>query len=181
VPYKGFKTKDGDILVGGGNDKLFSILCQKLGKPEWISDSRFKTNNVRVQNRVELESLIEQETTKQTTEEWLELLEGCGMPYAAINDIQTTLNHTHSQFGFAVSIASTDDRLARAREMVKEIEHPSCGPMNLVNTPVKFSHAKPSIRMPPPTLGQHTDEILKEVLGYSSADIESLKSEGVIA
>jgi succinate--hydroxymethylglutarate CoA-transferase len=100
VPYKGFKTKDGDVLVGGGNDKLFGILCEKLGKPEWISDSRFHTNNTRVSNRVELENLIEEETKKRTTQEWLDALEGCGMPYAAINDIQATLKHEHSQYGF---------------------------------------------------------------------------------
>lgn len=65
--------------------------------------------------------------------------------------------------------------------MVTEVEHPACGPMKLVNTPVKYSFSKPSVRMPPPTLGQHTEEILKDVVGMSGADIESLKSEGVVA
>jgi succinate--hydroxymethylglutarate CoA-transferase len=98
VPYKGFKTADGDILVGGGNDRLYGILCQKLGKPEWIKDERFVTNNVRVKNRVELEDLIEEVIKTKTTEEWLEVFEGSGMPYAAINDIQKTLNHTHGKY-----------------------------------------------------------------------------------
>jgi succinate--hydroxymethylglutarate CoA-transferase len=70
-------------------------LCEKLGKPEWIKDSRFVTNAVRVKNRNTLEQLIEAETQKRTTQEWLDILEGSGMPYAAINDIQTTLNHNH--------------------------------------------------------------------------------------
>jgi len=65
--------------------------------------------------------------------------------------------------------------------MVAEVEHPTCGPMKLVNTPVKYSHSEPSIRTPPPTLGQHTDEVLTEVLGMSSADIQSLKKDGVVA
>ena len=65
--------------------------------------------------------------------------------------------------------------------MVTEVEHPSCGPMKLVSPPVKFSEAKPSIRSPPPTLGQHTDEVLTDILGMDKDEIESLKSEGVVA
>ncbi|KAF2665533.1 CAIB/BAIF family enzyme [Microthyrium microscopicum] len=165
VPYKGFKTKDGDILLGGGNDRLFGVICNKIGRPEWAKDSRFVTNNVRVQNRIELENLIEAETKKRTTEEWLKALEGSGMPYAAINDVQTTLNHPHVQ----------------ARKMVTEVDHPACGPIKLVNTPVKYSHSRPGIRSPPPTLGQHTEEILGEQLGYTNKEIEDLKQEGIIS
>jgi succinate--hydroxymethylglutarate CoA-transferase len=65
--------------------------------------------------------------------------------------------------------------------MVQEIDHPSCGPIKLVNTPVKWSESKPAIRLPPPTLGQHTDEILSDVLGMKSDDIKELRSEGVVA
>jgi succinate--hydroxymethylglutarate CoA-transferase len=79
VPYKAFKTSDGDILLGGGNDRLYGVLCNRLGKPEWITDDRFRTNASRVQNRDTLEDLIEQETRQKTTQEWLDVLEGCGM------------------------------------------------------------------------------------------------------
>jgi|TARA_R110002003_G_scaffold44_11_gene3311 succinate--hydroxymethylglutarate CoA-transferase len=65
--------------------------------------------------------------------------------------------------------------------MVKEVDHPSCGPIKLVNTPVKWSDSKPGVRMPPPTLGQHTDEILSDMLGMSGSDIEELRGEGIIA
>ena len=65
--------------------------------------------------------------------------------------------------------------------MVKEIEHPTCGPMKLVNTPVKYSYSEPSIRTPPPLLGQHTDEILREIVGMDDGDIKSLKADGVVA
>ncbi|KAL8856451.1 MAG: hypothetical protein Q9178_006921 [Gyalolechia marmorata] len=165
VPYRSFKTQDGDILLGGGNDRLYGILCDKLGKPEWKTDERFNTNSVRVANRVSLEGLIEAETRTRTTAQWLALLDGSGMPYAAVNDIQATMNHEH----------------VLARNMVAEIEHPTCGPMKLVNTPVKYSHSEPSIRSAPPTLGQHTDEILGDILGMSQGDIERLKEEGVVS
>ena len=98
VPYRAFETKDGDILVGGGNDRLYGVLCEKLGKPEWIKDERFSTNALRVTNREVLEEMIKEVTKTKTTEEWLDLLHGSGMPYAPINDVQTTLNLEHCTF-----------------------------------------------------------------------------------
>jgi succinate--hydroxymethylglutarate CoA-transferase len=95
VPYKGFKTSDGDILLGGGNDRLFGIICERLGKPEWITDARFVKNADRVKNRGELEDLIEKMTATKTTQEWLDILEGSGLPYAPINDVKATLEHEH--------------------------------------------------------------------------------------
>ncbi len=95
MPYRAYKTADGDILLGGGNDRLFGILCQKIGHPEWAYDARFFTNAARVQNRDELDSMIETETKLKSTKEWLDVLEGSGMPYAAVNDIQSTLSHEH--------------------------------------------------------------------------------------
>ena len=103
VPYRGFKTKDGDILIGGGNDRLFGILCSRLEKSEWPSDSRFSSNASRVANRGELESLIEAETTKKTTHEWLDIFKGSGMPYAPINDVQDTLNHEQCELALLSS------------------------------------------------------------------------------
>ncbi|PZC90436.1 CaiB, acyl-CoA transferasecarnitine dehydratase [Pyrenophora tritici-repentis] len=156
VPYKAFKTADGDILLGGGNDRLYGVLCNRLGKPEWILDEKFKTNAMRVQHRDELEELIETETRKKTTKELLDVFEGSGMH---------TLNHEH----------------VLARNMVKEVDHPTCGPIKLVNTPVKWSETKPEIRLPPPTLGQHTDEILSDTLGMSKDEVKGLRAEGVVA
>ncbi|OHE92382.1 CoA-transferase family III [Colletotrichum orchidophilum] len=164
VPYKSFETKDGDILFGGGNDRLYGILCEGLGKPEWKDDAKYKTNAQRVANRVELERLIEEITVTRTTGEWLAVFEGRGMPYAAVNDVQGTLEHEHT----------------KARNMVVEMEHDECGPIRMVNTPVKYSESEPTIRTVPPMLGQHTDEVLGEHLGFSEDRIRSLKGEGVI-
>ncbi|KAK6408305.1 hypothetical protein LTR95_018444 [Oleoguttula sp. CCFEE 5521] len=165
VPYKGFKTKDGDLMLGGGNDRLFGILCERIGKAEWSQDERYRTNADRVKHRDELEEEIEAVTRMKTTVEWEAVLDGSGMPYARINDVKGTLEHEH----------------VLVRDMVTEVDHPDCGPIKLVSPPVKFSDSKSSIRCPPPTLGQHTDEVLAQVLGISISEIDSLKSEGVVA
>lgn len=127
--------------------------------------------------------MIEETTQQKTTQEWLEIFEGSGMPYAAVNDIQGTLNHKH---GTSFSIMASwshilTTMIVLARNMVTEVEHPACGPIKLVNTPIKYSEATPGIRSPPPTLGQHTDEILGGLLDYEKADIARLKSEGIIS
>ena len=97
VPYRGFKTLDGDVIVGGGNDRQYGVLCDKLGKPEWITDERFVTNSKRVKSRDVLEDLIENVTKTKTTQEWLSILEGSGLPYAPINDVKTTLELENSK------------------------------------------------------------------------------------
>ena len=73
------------------------------------------------------------------------------------------------------------DKAVLARNMVTEIEHPACGPIKLINTPVKYSHSTPGIRTPPPTLGQHTDEILQEIVGMTQEDIQRMRRDGVVS
>lgn len=97
MPYRSYQTADGNILFGGGNDKLFGVLSERLGFPEWKTDARYATNSDRVKHRAQIDDLIETATRKKTTQEWLEIFEGSGMPYAAINDIQGTLNHSHGE------------------------------------------------------------------------------------
>ncbi|RWA03257.1 hypothetical protein EKO27_g11848, partial [Xylaria grammica] len=164
VPYKSFKTKDGDVLFGGGNDRLFGILCDGLGRPEWKTDARYSVNSARVAHRDELEAAIEEISVTRTTREWLDVFEGKGMPYAAVNDVHDTLHHAHT----------------RARGMVVEVEHGECGPIEVVNTPVKYSHSTPGVRTPPPTLGQHTDEVLGGLLGLDGDAISALKDTGAV-
>ena len=164
VPYKAFRTQDGSILIGGGNDKLYTTMCHLLSRPELATHPSYSTNAQRVANRTTLEPLIESITMTRTTADWLQVFEGSGMPYAAVNDIQDTLNHEH----------------VRARDMVVEMDHEFCGKLSMVNTPVKYSVTKPKIRSAPPILGQHTDEVLREVLGLGESEIQGLRAEGAI-
>lgn len=106
VPYRSYKTSDGDILFGGGNDKLFGVLCDRLGFPDWKTDARFVTNSDRVQHRAEIDGMIESTTAQKTTQEWLDIFEGSGMPYAAVNDIQGTLNHKHGKSGYLICVTN---------------------------------------------------------------------------
>lgn len=115
-------------------------------------------------NRVELEHKIEAVSQQKTTAEWQQVFEGSGMPYAAVNDVQDTLNLEHT----------------KARNMVVEIEHDECGPIKLVNTPIKFSESSPGVRTAPPTLGQHTNEVLADI-GFGQKDIDALKSQGIVS
>lgn len=115
-------------------------------------------------NRDELEAEIEKITKTKSTQEWLDVFEGSGLPYAAVNDVLATLTHEHT----------------KARNMVVEVEHSQCGPLKMVNSPVKYSETKPRVRSPPPTLGQHTDEVLREHLGMDDSRILELRERGVV-
>ena len=123
---------------------MYGILCQRLGFPEWATDERFITNSKRVENRKTLIPIIAEVTKQKTTQHWLEVFEGSGMPYAPINDVKKTLEHEHTL----------------ARGMVQTVKHRTAGELKLVGVPVKYSESTPGIRRAPPTLGEHTDEVL---------------------
>lgn len=144
---------------------MFGILSSVLGQHAWPTSDMYSTNAARVKNRVELEAAIEAITSQQPVEHWLAAFEGKGMPYGPVNDVKATLEHPHTQ----------------ARNMVVEMEHPECGTMKLLNSPVKWSEATPGVRAPPPVLGQHTGEILGGLLGLDEGAIGELKSQGVVA
>lgn len=163
------------MLFGGGNDKLFGILCEGLGRPEWASDPRYRTNAARVANRAGLEAAIEAISATRTTREWLDAFEGKGMPYAAVNDVRDALDHPHT----------------RARGMVVDSPpHAACDPFSLVAHPVKYigggegqvaGEGPGKVRSAPPLLGQHTDEVLGELLGFGGEEIRAMRDGGVVS
>ncbi|CAG8656753.1 34324_t:CDS:2 [Gigaspora margarita] len=164
VPYQVFPTKNGFIMIGAGNDKQFKILCHTIDKVEFLNDSRFTTNSDRVLHRKELISLLEQRFKDETTEHWLSLLFDKEIPFAPINNIKQTFEHPQ----------------ILAREMIQEVDHPKAGKIKLTGIPVKYSREALKVRLPPPTLGQHTHEILSDLLHYTNQKIDDLKANGVI-
>ena len=166
VPYRGFRTGDSStLLLGGGNDRLFAVLCDRLGRPEWKVDPRFQTNAARVANRDVLEALMEAVTVTRSVGEWLQVLEGCGVPYAVVNDVRDALDHEQ----------------VRARGMVVQVEHEECGVLELVGLPVKYSESVTGVRRAPPVLGQHTEDVLVGLLGMGVGEVEALRGRGVVA
>ncbi|KAI8099360.1 CoA-transferase family III domain-containing protein [Halteromyces radiatus] len=164
VPYQVFPTKDSFVMIGAGNDGQFAKFCHQVGLSHLLEDDRFKTNSDRVQHRHALVELIKERLTKENTAHWLEQLNGAGFPFAPINNIQQTFEHPQ----------------LKARGLVQEIDHERAGKIKVVGPPVKYSGFKQSIRLPPPLLGAHTNEVLKTVLGYDKNKIEALRVDGSI-
>ncbi|XP_025003338.1 succinate--hydroxymethylglutarate CoA-transferase isoform X7 [Gallus gallus] len=165
VPYQAFKTEDGYIVVGAGNDQQFVTVCQILNLPEVIKDSRYKTNKLRVQNRKELIDILSTRFSEKTTVEWLQLFEGSGVPYGPINNMQQVFSEPQ----------------VLHNELVMEMDHPIAGRIAVPGPGVRYSEFVVSHPKPPPLVGQHTVEILKGMLRYEDDAIEELLRTGVVA
>jgi crotonobetainyl-CoA:carnitine CoA-transferase CaiB-like acyl-CoA transferase len=152
VPYQSFQAGDAWFVIAVGNDRQFERLCGVLGKRELARDHRFSLNSERVKNREELITLLKPIFLKKTAGEWLALLEAEEVPCGPINTLDQV---------FATS-------QVQAREMRVEMDHPTIGSLPLVGSPLKFGETPVDYRRPPPGLGEHTKEIMNELLGYSS-------------
>jgi len=148
VPYQSFQAGDGWFVIAVGNDVQFTSLCNFIGRPEWSCDPRFEKNSARVQNRDELISLLKPVFVTKTVNEWLSLI-GDTFPCGPINNFEQVF-----------AMPQVD-----AREMLVQMEHPTIGGLSLVGSPLKFSDTPVEYKLPPPRLGEHTEEILKELLG----------------
>jgi len=165
VPYDVMPAADGFVILAVGNDGQFAKFCQFAGAPELAADPRFVTNDARVRNRVELYGLLPALTRRKRQAEWVDGLARLGVPCSPVNNVDQV---------FA-------DPQVQARGMQIALAHPLAGKgtVDLIGNPIKLSETPVTYRRPPPTLGQHTEEVLRE-LGLSDAEIATLKAEGAI-
>ena len=164
VPYTTFAAKDAMMALAIGNDTQFAKCAAVLGHPEWAGDPRFATNRARVEHRHLIDGAIAQALAADTADNWLAKLKAAGVPCGRINSVAEALADPQTQ----------------AREMIATVEHPTVGDLKLVGPPYKFSGTPASVRRPPPTLGEHTDEILRDELGLDAVAIAALRRDRVI-
>ncbi|AOE82660.1 CaiB/BaiF CoA transferase family protein [Pseudomonas sp. TCU-HL1] len=164
VPYQDFPTADGDFILTVGNDSQFRKFCEVAGHREWADDPRFSTNKARVAHRAELIPLIRQATVFKTTAEWVSALEEVSVPCGPINDLAAV---------FA-------DPQVQARGLRVDLDHPLAGVVPQVASPLRLSETPVEYRMPPPLLGEHTQEVLQRLLGLAAEQVEGLRKAEVI-
>lgn len=164
APYQGYKTRDGFILIGAANQKLWEKFCLSVvNKPEWIKDERFLTNSIRAQHVDELEVEMENVLKEHDSSYWLDLLDKNGIPSGPIYSYDQTLADEH----------------ILSRDMILDYEHPVAGAMKTLGFPAKFSETPGQFKSPAPLLGQHNKEVLVE-LGYSIEEINTLSANSVL-
>jgi crotonobetainyl-CoA:carnitine CoA-transferase CaiB-like acyl-CoA transferase len=165
VPYQALATRDGHLIVAVFSEKFWGGFCRAAGRSEWEMDPRFVTNRERVAHRDVLGALIAARFAEDTTDAWLARLHAEGVPAAPINTIDRVL----------------DDPQVKHREMVVRMEHPRHGTLTTLGTPIKADGALGLEVTPPAQLGQHTDEILRDLLGYSADRIARLRRARAVA
>jgi formyl-CoA transferase/CoA:oxalate CoA-transferase len=163
VPYGVFEARDGYLIVCAGTQRLWRATCAALGVEDWADDPRFATNELRVQNRDELGTLLNNVFCQGDRAHWVDVLGKAGIPCGPILDVGQALAHPQLSH----------------RRMIVEQEHPAAGTIHSVGSPILFSDTPVRYRRPPPQLGQHTQQVL-EALGYSKQAINELRAEGAI-
>jgi glutaryl-CoA transferase len=164
VPYHVFRARDEFLIVAVGNDAQFARFCEVVGAPEWSADARFATNPARVRHRDLLVGMIAERLAARGAREWLAELERAGVPCGPINDLAQVFV----------------DPQVRHRRMEVRVPHPKAGTVRMVASPMKFSATPIAYDHAPPLLGEHTDEVLRSVLGMAQPEIARLRGEGVL-
>ncbi|MFN9152461.1 MAG: CaiB/BaiF CoA transferase family protein, partial [bacterium] len=164
VPYQTFRTSDGAIILACGNDNLFRKFCEVAGCAELATDARFATNGKRVENRAALTATLDAVFARRSTKDWVAALEGAGVPNGPINDLKQVF----------------EEPQVIARGMRIDVPHPTAGTVPMVASPMRFSATPIAYEVPPPTLGQHTAEVLAKRLSMSAEEIERLKRDGIV-
>lgn len=164
VPYTTYETSDGIVAIAIGNDKQFAQLANLLDHPEWVSDNRFQTNSARIQYRDLVDKMISFEMIRYSTPTLIKLLTNSGIPVGQVKSVHEALNSDQ----------------ATANNMVTKINHPLIGFYQTLGIPVQLSQTPGGIYKAPPTLGQHTREILEDYLGLDPTEIDTLYLENVV-
>jgi crotonobetainyl-CoA:carnitine CoA-transferase CaiB-like acyl-CoA transferase len=164
APYEAFEAADGHLIVGVGSEGLWKLFCGVLGQPALAEDSRFASNALRVTNYDALRATLAPLLRARPVAEWLAALEAAGIPCGRVRTIGEAL----------------DGEQIAARGLLVEVDHKRLGRRRLVGSPLHLSGAARSSRLPPPQLGQHTDEVLRERLSISDDDIVALHRDGVV-
>ena len=152
------------MILACGNDNLYRKFCVAAGCPQYIEDPRFASNGKRVENRVELTRLLQEVFSQRPTREWVKLLEAAGVPNGPINDIAQVF----------------EEPQVKARGIRVEMDHPVAGKLSTVASPMRFSATPIEHKLAPPVLGQHTDDVLRDLLGKSESDLTALRSAGIL-
>jgi crotonobetainyl-CoA:carnitine CoA-transferase CaiB-like acyl-CoA transferase len=166
VPYNVMPASDGYFILAVGNDTQFVKFCEFAGSPELAKDPRFLTNEARVVNRRALYDLLPDITRRKTQSQWVEGLAQLGVPASPVNDVKQVF----------------EDPQVLHRNMKIAMPHPLAGSgrVDLIGNPINYSATPVEYRLPPPYLGQHTDEVLEELLGMAKSEIAALRASGVI-
>ena len=163
APYQVFPTRDGELMVAGGNDRLFGLLCEVLELPDLVDDERFRTNPGRVHNREVLVALVSERLRERDSADWLARLTAAGVPAAPVADVADVAQAAQTQ----------------ALGMLQPLPHPEIADLRLPAIPLWLDAERIPHRSPPPRVGEHTAEILAE-LGYSESEIAELEADGII-
>jgi succinate---hydroxymethylglutarate CoA-transferase len=164
VPYRTFRASDGEFAVSVGNDTQFGTLAALVGHPEWAEDERFATNAARVDNRTEIESLLNEVFAGADREQWVAALRGASISAGPINSVPEALSSPQAQ----------------GRGVLIDVEHPIAGTFRAVANPIRFDDGPAPARLAPPLLGEHTDEVLLGDLGVAPEELDRLRRDGVI-